>query len=187
MSNKALAPKVTILLPLTTPSGISALHIMDLHHIIKTSDYYEFKFQKLHKFWIRGESPPSLKIYPLSSDKAFCVVAASDYYIERTSIGREKTQASQLLPGFLKLNNAVAKSIVACWAKQILIISGTNTDIFKPHSTRSASSSHARLSDLSLSDILKRGSWSNKTTWERFYSKPFLTSEEKFQKAVVNY
>ena len=41
-----------------------------------------------------------------------------------------------------------------------------------------------QLSGLSLSDILKRGSWSNKTTWERFYNKPILTFEEKFQKAV---
>ena len=62
-------------------------------------------------------------------------------------------------------------------------MSGVNNDIFKPHSTRSASSSHARLSGLSLSDIPKRGPWFNKTTWETFYNKPILTSEEK---AVVN-
>ena len=63
-------------------------------------------------------------------------------------------------------------------------MSGINTDIFKH--IYSKSSSHARLSGLSLSDILKRGSWSNKTTWERFYNKPILTFEEKIQKAVVN-
>ena len=99
---------------------------------------------------------------------------------------REKNQTSQLSVSFIKPHNAVDKSTVAGWVKQILIMSGINTDIFKPHSTRSASSSHARLSGLSLSDILKRGSWSNKTTWERFYNKPILTFEEKIQKAVVN-
>ena len=62
-----------------------------------------------------------------------------------------------------------------------------NADIFKPQSTGSASSSHARLSGLSLSDILKRGSWSNKTTWEKFYNNSILTFEEKIQKAVANY
>ena len=84
-----------------------------------------------------------------------------------------KNQTSQLLVSFIKPHNAVAKSTVAGWVKQILIMSGINTDIFRP-------------SGLSLSDILKRGSWSNKTTWERFYNKPILTFEEKIQKAVVN-
>ena len=105
---------------------------------------------------------------------------------EKINLERKKNQASQLLLSFIKPHNAVAKSTVAGWVKQILIMSGINTDIFKPHSTRSASSSHARLSGLSLSDILKRGSWSNKTTWEKFYNKPILTFEERFQKAVVN-
>ena len=87
---------------------------------------------------------------------------------------------------FIKSHNAVAKSTVSGWVKQILIMFGINTDIFKPHSTRSASPSHARLSGLSLSDILKRGFWSNKTTREKFYNKPILTFEKQFQKAVVN-
>ena len=64
---------------------------------------------------------------------------------------------------------------------------GINTDIFKLHSVRSASLSHANLSGLSFSDILKRGSCSNKTAWERFYNKSILTFEENFQKAAENY
>ena len=81
--------------------------------------------------------------------------------------GEKKNQTSQLLVSFIKPHNAVAKSTVSDWVKQILIMAGINTDIFKPHSTCSASSSHARLSSLSLSGILKRRSWSNKTTWEK--------------------
>ena len=114
------------------------------------------------------------------------MVAALDCYIERSSIWREKNQTSQLLVSFIKPHNAVAKSTVAGWVKQILIMSGINTDIFKPHPTRSASSSNARISALSLSDILKRGSWSNKTRWGKFYKKLNLTFDEKFQKAAVN-
>ena len=75
--------ELTILLALTASSGISALHILDLNHMIKTSKYYEF-IGKLHKSWRRGESPLSLKIYALPPDKALCVVAALDCYIKRT-------------------------------------------------------------------------------------------------------
>ena len=39
---KELALKVIILLALTTSSRISALHILDLNHLIKASEYYEF-------------------------------------------------------------------------------------------------------------------------------------------------
>ena len=90
LSNKGLTLKVTILLALTISSRISALHILDLNRMIKTNEYYEFRFHKLLKFCRRGESPPSLKIYAFPSDKALCVVAALDCYIERSSIWREK-------------------------------------------------------------------------------------------------
>ena len=90
LSNKELTLKVTILLALTKSSRTSALHILDLNHMIKTSEYYEFRYHKLHKSWRRGESPPSLKIYAFPSDKALCVVAALDCYIEVTNLERKK-------------------------------------------------------------------------------------------------
>ena len=71
----------------------------------------------------------------------------------------------------MKRHNAVAKSTVAGWVKQILIMGDIDTDIFKTHSTGAACSLHARLSSLSLSDILKRGSWSIK-----LHGKSFATS-----------
>ena len=69
----------------------------------------------------------------------------------------------------------------------MLNVSGINTGIFKIHSTHSASSLHRRFSGLFRSDIIKRGTWSNETTREKFYKKPIMTSDENFQKAVVNY
>ena len=85
----------------------------------------------------------SLKIYAFPSDKALFVLADLNCYIERTSIWREKNQVSQLLVSFIRPHNAVAKSTAA----------GPPIHM------------HARFSVLSLSDILKRESWSNKTTW----------------------
>ena len=92
----------------------------------------EYRFHKLHNSWSRGEPLPLLKISASSSDKALCVVAALDCYTERTLIWRAKNQACQLLVSFVKPHNAVAKSTVLGWVKQILIMSGINTDIFKP-------------------------------------------------------
>ena len=58
------------------------------------------------------------------------MIAALDCYIERTSIWREKNQASQLLVSSIKPYNAVAKSTVASWVKQVQIMSSINTNIF---------------------------------------------------------
>ena len=54
----------------------------------------------------------------LPLDKALCVIVALDCYIKRTSIWREKNQASQLFINFIKLHNAVAESTVKGWVKQ---------------------------------------------------------------------
>ena len=42
--------------------------------------------------------------------------------------------------------------------------SGVNVDVFKGHSTRSASTSKSCLSSISVDDILSRGSWLNEST-----------------------
>ena len=47
---------------------------------------------------------------------------------------------------------------------------------FKRHTTRSASTSKACLSGISVDDILSRGSWSNEATWQKFYHKRFQRS-----------
>ena len=83
LSNKELRLKIPILLPQAISSGVSTLRALDLNHMIKTSGYYELRFHKLHKSWRRGESPTSLKSYAFPSDKALCLVAALDRYIER--------------------------------------------------------------------------------------------------------
>ena len=48
--------------------------------------------------------------------------------------------------------------------------SGVDTGSSKAHSNRSASTSKADLQGASIEDILKRRSWSSKSTWQRFYN-----------------
>ena len=61
--------------------------------------------------------------------------------------------------------------------------SGIDTSTFKAHSTRSASTSQAGLQNASIEDILKRGSWSNKSTGQRFY-KNIVEEVQIFQEMV---
>ena len=54
---------------------------------------------------------------------------------------------------------------ISRWLKETLVLSGfTEILDFISHSTRSASTSKAELSGLSIEEVLDRGSWSNKST-----------------------
>ena len=54
----------------------------------------------------------------------------------------------------------MVSSTIFGWIKNDLRETGIDTEIFKGHSTRSASTSNAGLAGLSVKNILERGSWS---------------------------
>ena len=56
-------------------------------------------------------------------------------------------------------------------------MTGINTNIYKPHSCRSASTNKARDNGVSIRDILKRGSWKSQNTFTKFYSKDIRNKE----------
>ena len=55
---------------------------------------------------------------------------------------------------------------------------------FKAHSTRFASTSKAGLQGASIDDILKQGSGSNESTWQRFYNKNIVEEGQIFQEMI---
>ena len=77
-------------------------------------------------------------------------------------------------------------STIPGWIKNILKEADIDTKIFKGHSTRSASTSEAGLEGLSVTDILERGSWTNASTWQRFYNRQHELSTEKFQNKALS-
>ena len=79
----------------------------------------------------------------------------------------------------------VHSSTVSRWIIKILRETGVDVDVFKGYSTRSASTSKACLSGISVDDIRSRGSWSNESTWQNFYHKQVLSKEQLFQEGVL--
>ena len=69
-----------------------------------------------------------------------------------------------MLLSFQKPYKEVVSSNISGWIMKVLRLAKTDTDIYKAHSARSASTSNVKLKGLSLTDILKRGSWSRKST-----------------------
>ena len=76
------------------------------------------------------------------------------------------------------------KSTISGWIKEVLKQSGINVEHFKTHSARSVSSSKVQMSGLSVEQILKRGNWSSKSTWQKFYDKN-IEEDKTFEQAVL--
>ena len=137
--------------------------------MIRSESTYVFTFSKLFKSWIKGENAPSVKFHEYTHDTALCMVAALDFYLEHTKHWRSGSGHKRLLLSFAKPHKKVKESAISGWVKKVLKESGVNTEIFKAHSTRSASFSKvgSKIDTLgiSLEDILKRGNWSKKSTW----------------------
>ena len=74
-------------------------------------------------------------------------------------------------------NSTVSRSI-----KETFKDIGVDVDVFKGHSTRSVSTSKACLSGISVDDMLSRGSWPNKPTWQKLYHKQVLSRSNFFRK-----
>ena len=183
LTDQELTYKLCLLLSLTTASRVSGLQHPDMRYMAKGNNRVTFYFAKLHKSWRKGKPPPSLTSICFTEDPQLCVIETLDTYLDRTKDRR--LGKSQLLLSFQKPYKEVVSSTISGWIKKVLRLAKIDTDIYKGHSTRSASTSNVKLKGLSLADILKRGSSSRKYTWQRFYNKDIVCLEESFQNTLL--
>lgn len=186
ISIRSLSLKLTMLLALTSASRVLGIHNLDINFMTKTNDQYTFTFNKLHKSWRQGQPNPSIVFVSYPEDEDLCVFNALTVYLERTSEWRNASGASQLLISTISPHKGVVSSTIAGWIKTMLKQAGIDATKFSAHSTRSASTSKAELSGLSVKDILERGSWSKESTWQRFYRKEICSNAKykNFQNSV---
>ena len=154
-----------MLLALTKSSRASGKHLLDIRFMVNAGDKVTFHFNKLHKSWRKGKPPPSLTVYANSPDKQLCMVQTLNRYLEMTK-DRGDPSRTQLLLSYRKPYNEIASSTVSGWIKKVLQLANMDTNVYKGHATRPASTSKVNLKELALSDILHRGSWWRASTWQ---------------------
>ena len=135
-----------MLMAVTSASRASALHHLDMRFMVICENHCKFNFRQLHKSWRKGAPPPSLKFYNYPEDKDMCVVATIKEYLHRTQGWRTENKKSQFFLSVINPHREVACSTISGWIKKLMTDAGINTDIFKAHSTRSASSNYILLS-----------------------------------------
>ena len=73
------------------------------------------------------------------------------------------------------------------WLKVILSKSGIDVNLFGAHSTRSASTSAAKLANIPITQIMDAAGWRQSETFRRFYDKPITKdSNENFGTSLLN-
>ena len=115
--------------------------------------------------------PDNLNICPMANIQEYC------------------RQTQRLRPKHLFLTSKgphkpATSATIARWIKTTLSRPGVDTSIFRAHSIRGASTSAAADAGISIPEILEAADWSNKSTFERFYYRPRVTS--KFGVTVLN-
>lgn len=112
------------------------------------------------------------------------VVTNLNEYLTRTKFARETLSCSQLLLRYDKPYGLVSRNTISLWVRFVLQSSSIDVNIFKPHSTRSASTSKAELSDAPSADILDKAGWKSESTFANFYDKKIV--EDSFANEVLH-
>ena len=94
-------------------------------------------------------------------------------YIKRTEPLRG--EEPRLFITFIRPHKWVSKDTIDRWVKIMMQQAGVDERLFKPHSTRAASTSKAYCANVPLASIIKAGSWKSDWNFQKFYNKPILT------------
>ena len=137
-----------------------------------------------------GKQPPNAIFYSFPGNEVktqinLCPVKTLEFYLKVSEPWWRKRDRSQLLLSFVKPHKPISSATLARWIKEMLKFSEINTDIFKAHSVRSASTSKAKSLGITTKYILRKGNWSGESTWQKFYNEEIRSKEQIFQESVL--
>ena len=175
LSLRLLTLKSAMLMALTRSARSVDLSKLDIRARCDSETGVTFKAQHLSK-QSRASKPLADFFYPrYPDDQAICPVVTLQAYEARTLEYRAwstENRKTLLFLSWIGKHNPVTSSTKARWLKTCLTEAGINTNIFKAHSIRGASSSEAASAGVTTADNLKAADWSPAETFQKFYLRP---------------
>jgi len=191
LSLRLLTLKSVMLLALTRPARSVDLSKLDITARSFSGEGVTFKAQHLSK-QSRASKPLADFFYPrYPEDQTICPVVTLQAYEARTLEFRawsSENKKTLLFLSWIGKHDPVTGSTIARWLKICLAAAGIDTEIFKAHSVRGASSSTAADAGVTTADILKAADWSSAGTFHKFYLRPTKEPDDKssFGMAVLS-
>lgn len=160
-----------MLVPLTTAQRGQSLHLLDTLNMVQEETAYTFLLDSNLKQSKPGRSTSELvvKLYAYPHDRNLCVVNACSVYLDKTKSLRGSE--SHLLITHQKPHKKASRDTIRRWIQQMMLKAGISINVYKPHSTRSATASKAKVSNASLAEIMQTAGWSSAATFARFYDR----------------
>ena len=109
-------------------------------------------------------------------------------YLEEylTRIGSVRSsEHTRLFLSYSKPHKPVSQSSISRWVKTVMMKSGINTEHFKPHSTRAASTSAALRKGVPLEAIMAAAGCSTECTFATYYKKE-TKEDTNYGQSVLN-
>lgn len=182
LSLKMLTFKTVALVSLATAPRAQTLVHMNIDNMVREKTAIIFLFKDILKTTRVGHSSFSLKIEHFE-DESLCAMHSLLAYLEATKNHR---QSSSVLVSY-KTYKPVSTSTIARWLKSVLELSGIDSNVFKAHSYRSASTSAAFSKGCSLKTILETADWKSDKNFRKFYFRQSLSNSNlSFSKAVFD-
>ena len=186
MSLKELSGKLVLLMALVSANRTSELHALELRFRFYSPDGVTFKLVSLTKKRKIG-APLKECFTSFTHDSCLCVVQYLQTYEKVTKNFRDiqPSASAPLFLSYVKPHKKVATQKIAYWIKGIFLKAGVDSNTFKAHSVRRASTSTAVGKGLHIADVLKTAGWSRESTFQQFHYQSSL-AEKNFSQTVLN-
>ena len=160
---------------LLSSSRVNTIYSYNTQSMTKTDSSYAFHPTGLLKHSRPSYIGTSTTYHAFPKNSKLCIFATLNEYLKRRA---SLTNEHKLIITYRRPHKPASTSTIARWLKDILRLSGVDTNQFKAHSYRGASSSYANKMAVSVQDILKMGQWSQESTWTKFYKKEIMPMPE---------
>jgi hypothetical protein len=164
---KLLTLRTTMLLALSRPVRSVDLCKLNLTVYRVTPEGAVFRPTALAKQSRPGRTVKDFFFPRFTDNSMLCPVTSLEHYVKRTEIIRG--EATQLFISFIKPHRPVMSSTIARWLKEIISAAGIDTNIFKAHSVRGATTSAASTQGVTTEDILIAADWSTQSSFQKVY------------------
>lgn len=183
LSLELLSKKLLTLLALTTAHRVQTFSLINTTNVLSSQNEIQILIPDLIKTSNPDNYQPVLRLPFYEKNVNICVATTLLYYIKRTEQIRSN---NTLFLSYKKPFKKVSCQSLSRWIKETLLKSGIDTQMFKAHSTRHASTSAANKAGVSLDEIRKTAGWSESSlTFAKFYNRQ-LANSNCFAETILN-
>lgn len=183
LSLQLLTLKTLVLLLLVTSQRSQIIQKINISDMKVSKNSYQFYLMPQDiKQGRPNYKQEVVKISKYPINKKLCPYHYMECYLERVSQNRGTCESV-----FLTLSEPhkrPSQDTVSRWIKKVLKHAGIDISAYSAGSTRAASSSKAHKSGVAIDFILKKGGWTQSSTFGKYYKKP-IHKDNDFAEGVL--